>query len=420
MSKVKAKIKEIKAREIINSAGRPTLEVTIISDKNTSASVAYPFDNYVSAFSANCKLDGDVNRFKGLGHLKSVSIVLDQVAPELKDFDIYQQEELDNLLKKLNGDKNILGPAVIYCVSLANAKLAAMSSGQELFAYIVKLYGLNKPKADKLPVPLINIFNGGDTGDTNLDFQEFLLIPKRDKVSEMIRKSSEVFLELAEVLEEAGLDTDTGQEGGYAPEIYSSIEALEFMLSAIIRSGYEPGSDFNLGVDIGSSILYDQEEKKYIFSLDRNYFSAMDMTALYEEWLSRYPIVYLEDAFNENDWDSWKSLTINMGDKLILAGDDIVSSNINRLRELLNKNTFNTVILKPAKAGTLTDAYKYAKLAQERGYKLALCGLNQETDDNSLADLAVAFGAQYFKGGSLARGERVMKYNRLTEIAEKL
>ena len=420
-TKKKILIKEIIALEVLNSSGRPTLEIKIIGDNNQSASAGYAFDNYETLFSDKDKLDNDEKRYKGWGRLNSIELVNNKLKPALLGHNIFEQVELDEKLTELNGpDRNNLGPALIYCVSLACANLAAKSSNQELFAYITNLYKLKAIKKNNLPLPIFNIFNGGDTGDTDLDFQEFLLIPKRAEISQMIRKSSEVFLELAEVLKEAGLDTDTGQEGGYAPEMDSSIEALEFMLTAIIRRGYSPGEDFNLGLDIGSSILYDSEEKKYVFSLDRNYFSALDLSSLYEEWLNRYPIVYLEDAFSEHDWESWQKLNSRLGKKLIISADDLLASNIKRLRESLDKRALNAVVLKPAKAGTLTESVFYAKLAQDHGYKLVVSGLNQESNDSLITDLAVSFGADYFKAGSLSRGERTIKYNRLLTIESEL
>ena len=420
-NKKKVLIKDIIASEILNSSGRPTLEIKIVADNGQKASASYAFDNYETLFSDKDKLDNDAKRYKGWGRLNSIELLNKEIKSVLLGHNIFDQLEFDKKLVELNGpERNDLGPALVYCLSLACANLAAKSLNQELFVYIAQLYNLKAPKKTNLPLPIFNIFNGGDTGDTDLDFQEFLLIPKKESVAEMIRKSSEVFLELAEVLKESGFDTDTGQEGGYAPEMDSSIEALEFILSAIIRRGYNPGQDFNLGLDIGSSILYDTEAKKYVFSLDRNYFTALDLTSLYEEWLSRYPITYLEDAFSENDWESWQKLNSQLGKNLAIAGDDLLASNIKRLRESLNQGALNTVILKPAKAGTLTESALYAKLAQDHNYKLVVSGLNQETNDNFIADLAVSFGADYFKAGSLARGERTTKYNRLLEIESEL
>lgn len=420
-NKKKVLIKDIIALEVLNSSGRPTLKIKIIGDNNQWGSASYAFDNYETLFSDKDKLDHDAKRYKGWGRLNSLELIKKEILPALLGHNIFEQVELDKKLGELNGpERNNLGPALIYCLSLASANLAAKSLNQELFVYITKLYNLKPIQKNSLPLPIFNIFNGGDTGDTDLDFQEFLLLPKRATVAQMIRSSSEVFLELAEVLKESGFDTDTGQEGGYAPEMDSSIDALELMLTAIIRCGYIPGEDFNLGIDIGSSILYDSETKKYVFSLDKNYFSSLNLTFLYEEWLSRYPIVYLEDAFSDNDWESWQKLNTRLGKVLAISADDLLASNIKRLRESLDKKALNTVVLKPAKAGTLTESVLYAKLAQSHGYKLVVSGLNQESNDNFIADLAVSFGADYFKAGSLARGERTVKYNRLLEIEAEL
>ncbi len=420
MSKIKTKIKEIKAREVINSSGQATLELEIVSDNGKSAKTAYPFDNFSTSFSSETSKDDDKSRYGGQGCLSLIEQVNNVLAPKVKGQEL-SQKDLDQVLEeiKLENDRS-LDIAVKYCFSISCAKLSADLEQIDLFQYIVKTYKLKKPSSKKPVVPIFNIFNGGDTGDTDLDFQEFLLIPKKEDASEMIRKGSEVFLELAKVLKEAGHDTDTGQEGGYAPDMDSSIEAIEFILSAIIRAGYSPDKDFKLGIDIGSSILYDKDAGKYVFSLDKSYFSALDLESLYQEWLSKYPITYLEDIFNENDWDSWKKINDSLGDKLQIVADDLLSSNTNRLRESLNKNAFNTVILKPAKLSTLTKIVEYANIAQEYDYKLIVSGLNQELSDSHITDIAVALGADNLKAGSLSRGERVIKYNRLIEIQDKL
>lgn len=418
---IKAKIKSISAYESLTSSGKVSLEIKVFADDQSSASVCYPFDNSDAPFSAKDLKDNDLKRFKGFGRLGSIKNVVEKVSPALSGLSIFSQKEIDKKLKDLdakNGQE--LGPAIIFSVSLACAKLASLKINKDLFEYVRELGEFEKIDVKKLPLPIFNIFNGGDTGDTNLDFQEFLLIPKREEIKDCVQKGSEVFLELAEVLRESGLDTDTGQEGGYAPEIDSSIEAIELMLSAIIRSGYKPGLDFKLGIDIGSSILYNRIEGKYLFSFDRSYFSALDMKSLYEEWFSRYPIYYLEDAFSELDWDSWQEFNKNFGDKLLVVADDMLSSNINRLRESVNKKAFNSVVLKPSKTGTLTDLIEYVKLVKQHNYKLIMSGLNNESNDSYLSDLAVAFSANYLKAGSLSRGERVVKYNRLLEIERKL
>lgn len=416
----KIKIKDIRAREIINSSGQATLSIEVVADNGLFASMAYAFDNYNAPFAPEDKNDEDPKRYKGLGRLDSLGLVKKQVLPALKGMDIFSQLDIDKKLRELDGSDYKLGSAIVFCTSVACANLAALSSNQELFVYLAKVYKLKEADKNKLPLPIFNIFNGGDTGDTNLDFQEFLLIPKKEKAAEMVRKGVEVFAELADVLRESGLDTDTGQEGGYAPEMDSSIEAIELIMSAIIRSGFKPGKDFSLGLDIGSSILYDKIAGKYLFSFDKNHFSSLDMSSLYKDWLKKYPIIYLEDAFSEYDWKSWADLNESIGDRLLISGDDMISSNINRLRESINQNALNTVVLKPAKAGTLTECMEYAKLAKERSYNLVVSGLNHENNDSFVTDLAVACEAEYLKAGSLSRGERVVKYNRLVEISDSL
>lgn len=416
----KVKIKDIRAHEVLNSSGQATLSIEVVGDNGLFSSMAYAYDNYNAPFAVEDRKDGDSRRYKGLGRLDSLGLVKKKVLPALLGLDISSQLEIDKKLTELNGKDHKLGSAIVFCTSVACARLAAISANQELFFYLSKTYKLDKVNKEKLPIPIFNIFNGGDTGDTNLDFQEFLLIPKRDKSSEMIRKGAEVFAELADVLKESGLDTDTGQEGGYAPEIDSSIEAVELMMTAIIRSSYKPGRDFNLGLDIGSSILYDKITGKYLFSFDKNYFSPLDLSSLYKDWLRKYPITYLEDAFSEYDWKSWSDLNEAIGSKLLISGDDMISSNINRLRESVNQNALNTVVLKPAKAGTLSDSIEFARLARERSYNLVVSGLNHENNDSFITDLAVACSANYLKAGSLSRGERVVKYNRLVEIDNSL
>ncbi len=421
MPNAKTKIKELKAYEIINSSGQATLEIEVVADSGKSARTAYPFDNFSTNFSAEMKNDNDKSRYGGKGCIALVEQVNKILSPKVKGMDLFSQKELDQVLEetKWENDKS-LDVSIKYCFSISCAKLSADLQNMDLYQYIIKTYKLKKLDSKKSVIPIFNIFNGGDTGDTDLDFQEFLLIPKKEDASEMIRKGAEVFLELAKVLREAGHDTDTGQEGGYAPDMDSSIEAIEFILSAIIRAGYNPGKDFSLGIDIGSSILYDKSTAKYVFSLDKSYFSALDLESLYQEWLSKYPITYLEDVFNESDWESWKKVNDSLGDRMQIVADDLLSSNTNRLRESLNKNSFNSVILKPAKLGTLTKVVEYANIAQEYGYKLLVSGLNQELSDSHIADIAVALGADSLKAGSLSRGERVVKYNRLIEIQNNL
>jgi enolase len=412
------KIKNIKAYEILNSAGEPALAVKVILDNGLESTVSSTADYYDAPFARSSFGDGDFKRFKGRGRQLSVKKVEELAAPALIGQKIEGQEEIDHILNGLAGPKaKDLGTDAVFALSFACARLGAQAAKQELFSYLREVYKL---RAAKIPTPIFNIWNGGDSGDTNLDFQEFLLIPKKGLAAGMIRSGAEVFKELGEVLDEAGYDTDTGQEGGYAPDIDSSIEALEFILSAIIRCDYRPGEDFFLGIDVGSSVLYDGESGQYVFSLDNTYFKSANLLTLYEEWLKKYPLIYLEDAYSERDLNSWRDLTAALGKKMLIAGDDLFSSNIDRLRELLKEKTANTIIIKPSQAGTVTDTINCLKLAQEHGYQIVISARNQESNDDFIVDLAVAGGADYLKAGSLSRGERVAKYNRLLEIASLL
>ncbi len=408
------RIKNIKAREILDSSGRPTISVKVILENGLEASVACSQDFYDAPFAKPSKSDGDKKRFRGLGQALAVQKIEDFVSQKLSGQKISDQKAIDEKLLSLDNDR-LLPHGVLFAVSSACATLGAKINKQEIFEYLREQFSLAAPK---IPVPIFNIFNGGDSGDTSLDFQEFLLIPKKNAASEMIRSGAEVFLELGEVLSESSYDTDTGSEGGYAPDIDSTIEAIELIMSAIIRAGYNPGRDFTLGIDIGASIFYNEEEKKYIFSLDNSYFQSSDLKGLYNEWLRKYPVSYLEDPFREDDWRSWHDLTADLGRDIIIAGDDIFSSDINRFRETLKDRAANAIVIKPSQAGTLTEIITCAKLARERNYKLVISSRNRETVDSVIVDLAVACGADYLKAGSLSRGERVVKYNRLMEIGD--
>ena len=415
-----SKIKNIIAREILDARGIPTIEATVILENGCRARASVPGGTSKGSYEAHELRDGDSQRYAGLGVLQAVNKVNEIIAPKLIGFDVTKQKEIDDLLISLDGTKNKkkLGANSLLAVSLACARVAALSSGQELFSYLQKSFSLTTQP--KIPVPIFNLFNGGKHADTNLDFQEFLIIPKTAKADQMIQMGVEIFHELGKVLKEADYDTDTGLEGGYAPDLDSSIEAIEFILAAAIRAGYKPGEDIRLGIDVGSSILYDDESKKYIFPLDSAYFSAANLIGLYHEWFEKYPISYLEDGLAEDDLENWSKLTAELGGKMLIAGDDLFATDINRLRQGLSAKIANTIIIKPNQVGTLSETIDCVKLAQRQGYKVVVSHRSGETNDDFIVDLAVAIGADYLKAGSLSRGERVAKYNRLLEIAEMI
>ncbi len=360
--------------------------------------------------------DGDNKRYGGKGVLRAVSKINEIIAPKLIGSDILKQSEIDQTLIALDGTKNKsnLGANAVLAVSLACARAGALSEKQELFAYLKTTYDLAMPK---MPVPLFNIFNGGQHADSNLDFQEFLIIPKVGPITEMVRLGAEVFHELKKVLKEAGFTTNVGDEGGYASDLDSSINAIEFILAAALRVGYEPGKDLFLGVDAGSSGLYEEKTKKYIFALDNAQFSAANLIGLYNEWLKKYPFLYLEDGLAEDAWSDWRELTAELGKKMLIVGDDLFVTHTDRLRQGLKEKAANAIIIKPNQVGTLTETVECIKLAQQHNYKVIVSHRSGETTDDFIADLAVAAGADYLKAGSLSRGERLAKYNRLLEIS---
>lgn len=413
-----AKIKNITAREILDSRGWPTIEAKVTLDTGLSARASVPSGTSVGSYEAFELRDGDKKRYDGLGVLQAVNKVIEIISPKLIGQDITKQNELDQILINLDGTatKKNFGANATLAVSLACARAAALSKKQELFEYLRESFAFTAPL--KIPVPLFNIFNGGKHADTNLDFQEFLIIPKIASASKMIQTGAEIFHELGRVLKESDYDTDTGAEGGYAPDLDSSIEALELILAAAIRAGYTPGKDVYLGIDVGSSVLYEPETKKYMFPLDQAYFSSANLIGLYNEWLKKYPIIYLEDGLAEDDWENWRELTAELGEKMLIVGDDLFATNSNRLRQGLKEKAANSIIIKPNQVGTLTEAMECIRLAQKHGYKVIVSHRSGETNDDFIVDLAVSCGADYLKAGSLSRGERLAKYNRLLEIAD--
>jgi len=414
-----AKIKDISAREILDSRGNPTVEARVTLDSGLSATASVPSGASTGIHEA-CELrDGDKKRYGGQGVLKAVAKVNELIAPALIGWKVTDQANIDKAMIALDGtsNKSKLGANAILAVSLAVARVAALSEKQELSDYLKDTFSFGAPK---IPTPLFNIFNGGKHADTNLDFQEFMIIPSPAAAPEMVRRGAEVFHELGNVLREAGYDTDTGAEGGYAPDLDSSIEAIELIMAAIIRAGYRPGQDFKLGIDVGSSVLYEAATKKYVFPLDSANFSSANLIGLYNEWLKKYPILYLEDGLAEDDWAQWRELTAELGGKLLIVGDDLFVTNSARLREGLKEKAANSIIIKPNQVGTLTETVECLKLAQAHNYQVIVSHRSGETSDDFIVDLAVAAGADYLKAGSLSRGERIAKYNRLMAISELL
>jgi enolase len=443
-----SKIKAIIAREILDSRGNPTVEAKVTLGNGITAKAKAPSGASTGTHEAWELRDNDKKRFHGKGVLKAVNNVNQAIFKKLKGANVFKQELIDNALIKLDGTENKkkLGANAILPVSLACARAGALAKKQELYDYIAKIYKFNK--AYRLPIPSFNIFNGGKHADTNLDFQEFMIMPigydaklrknanpriansksikaggskiKKQKLpfAEMVRTGAEIFHELGFVLKEAGFDTDVGNEGGYAPDIYSSVQAVELIMAAIIQAGYEPGKNIGLGIDVGSSELYNKRTSKYIFKLDQAQFTSVTLNDLYYEWFRKFPIISIEDGLAEDDWEGWKALTRELGKEMLLIGDDLFVTNIKRLRKGIKERAANAILIKPNQVGTLTETIECIKLAQKHKYKIMISHRSGETCDDFIADLAVAVGADYIKSGSLSRGERLAKYNRLMEIEE--
>ncbi len=415
------KIKNIIAREILDSRGNPTVEVKVELDNGIVAKASVPSGASTGIHEAWEMRDGDKNRYGGLGVLTAVKNVNTKIKKELVGMDVTDQKKIDEAMIKLDGTENKrkLGANAILGVSLAAARAGAMAKKKELYEYLASTYDFKKP--DSMPTPSFNIFNGGKHADTNLDFQEFMIIPlKKTSFAEKVRMGAEIFHELGHVLKKAGFDTDVGNEGGYAPDIFSSVQAIELIVAAMINAGYKPGEDVGLGIDVGSSVLYDKEKKKYIFKLDQAQFTNKTLVGLYYEWFRKFPIVSIEDGLAEDDWDGWRDLTKELGQDILLIGDDLFTTNVNRLRMGLQEKVANAILIKPNQVGTLTETMECVKLAQKHNYKIMVSHRSGETTDDFIADLAVAVGSDYIKSGSLSRGERLAKYNRLMEIEESL
>jgi len=417
------KIKKITAREILDSRGNPTVETCVRLDNGMHAKASVPSGASTGIHEAVELRDGDGKRYDGLGVLDAIKNVEKKIFTKLKGVEITDQKKIDDLMIKLDGtkNKNKLGANAILSVSLACARAGALVEEMELYEYISKSYELRIANCKQMPTPCFNVFNGGKHADTNLDFQEFMIIPALAAgFKEKVRMGAEIFHALGYILKKAGYDTDVGNEGGYAPDIVSSIQAIELIMAAVLKAGYQAGSQISLGIDVGSSQLYNKADGKYIFKLDKASFTSATLTGLYHEWFRKYPIIYLEDGLAEDDWDGWKKLNKELGDNVMLVGDDLFVTNQERLRRGLAERAANAILIKPNQVGTLSETVDCVKLAQKHNYKVVVSHRSGETSDDFIADLAVAVGADYVKAGSLSRGERVAKYNRLMEIEDNL
>lgn len=408
-------IELVYAREVLDSRGNPTVEVEVALESGAVGRAIVPSGASTGAFEAVELRDGDKGRYIGKGVEKAVANVNEIIAPELEGMDAFDQPAVDALMIELDGthNKGKLGANAILGVSMAVARAAAEELGLPLFQYIG---GVN---AKQLPVPMMNILNGGEHADNSVDVQEFMILPVGAKsFREGLRMGAEVFHSLKKVLSERGLACGVGDEGGFAPNLGSNREALELIVEAIEKAGYKPGDDVKLGLDVAATEMYDKETKLYDLKHEGKKLTAEQMVDLYEEWVNNFPIVTIEDGLDEEDWDGWKVLTDRLGKKVQLVGDDLFVTNTERLERGIEAGVANSILIKVNQIGTITETLDAIEMAKRAGYTAVISHRSGETEDTTIADLAVAVNAGQIKTGAPSRTDRVVKYNQLLRIEE--
>jgi enolase len=413
LSKSEVAIAAITAREILDSRGRPTIEAEVHLETGVVGLAQVPSGASTGTFEAHELRDEDKHRYQGKGVLLAVRNVKEKIAPELLDLDAFDQVTIDHKMLERDGsaNKKYLGANAILAVSLATAKAAAAELAIPLYRY------LGSPLANVLPVPMMNVLNGGAHADNNVDFQEFMIMPVgADSFKEALRWGAEVFASLSQVLKEKKLLSGVGDEGGYAPNLESNQEALELLIAAIEKAGYKPGEQVALAMDVAASEFY--QDGQYIY--DGSAHSPAEFIDYLEKLVNEYPIVSIEDGLHEEDWSNWATLTQRLGSRIQLVGDDLFVTNPTRLQKGIESGVGNSILIKLNQIGTLTETLQTIELATRNGYRSVISHRSGETEDTTIADLAVATRAGQIKTGSLCRSERVAKYNRLLRIEEEL
>ena len=414
-------VEAIKALEVLDSRGNPTVQVEAILEGGFYGKSIVPSGASTGSFEAVELRDGDANRYLGKGVQKAVSNVNDRIAKKIRNMNAYDQRKIDQMLINLDGteNKSKIGANATLGVSLAVAKAAADSLGLSLYNYIG---GIN---AHLLPIPMMNILNGGKHSDNNLSIQEFMIMPVGEKTfSQRLQTGVEVYHNLKKVLKEKGYSVAVGDEGGFAPNLESEEQAIELIIEAVVRAGYEPQKDIMIALDVASTEMYEEAQK---IGKDGYYFWKKDEFKTKEQMIDylvnltqKYPIASIEDGLAENDWESWKTLTERIGDKVQLVGDDLFVTNANRLQRGITDKTANAILIKPNQIGTLTETLETIELAQKNGYRTIISHRSGETEDTTIADIAVAVNAGQIKTGAPCRTDRVAKYNRLLNIESEL
>lgn len=415
-------IEEIKALEVLDSRGNPTVQVEVITEEGTNGVAMVPSGASTGSFEAVELRDGDKSRYLGKGVLKAVENINKIIAKELEGMNVFEQAEIDKKLIEIDGTENKgkLGANATLGVSLAVAKAAANSLGMSLYKYIG---GVN---AKTLPVPMMNILNGGKHADNTVNIQEFMIMPVGAKsFSECLRMSAEIYHTLKKVLKAKGLATGVGDEGGFAPNLSSDEEALKLIVEAISKAGYKPGEDVVLALDVASTEMYDEAKKIgkegcYYFWKTEELKTEDEMIEYLEDLANKYPIISIEDGLAEEDWEGWRKLTEKLENKLQLVGDDLFVTNIKRLQKGLDNKIANSILIKLNQIGTLTETLDAIELAKKNGYTAVVSHRSGETEDTTIADIAVGLNAGQIKTGSLSRTDRIAKYNRLMRIEDEL
>ena len=409
-------ISQIHARQIFDSRGNPTVEVDVTLDSGVVGRAAVPSGASTGKHEAVELRDDDASQFMGKGVLKAVENVNSKIAEELVGFSVYEQALLDKIMIELDGTPNKanLGANAILGVSLAAARAAAQDAGMPLYRYIGGV------GASTLPVPMMNILNGGSHADNSIDFQEFMIMPTgASSFSEALRWGTEIFHHLKNVLKKQGFSTNVGDEGGFAPNIKSNEEAIKIVLQAIETAGYRPGEDVFIAMDAAVSEFY--EDGVYHFKKSTgDKLTSSQMVDYWADWVKKYPIISLEDGMDEDDWTGWKSLTDRVGQQTQLVGDDLFVTNVDRLQRGINEGIANSILIKVNQIGTLTETIAAVNLGRRNGYKSIMSHRSGETEDSTIADLAVALNTGQIKTGSASRSDRMAKYNQLLRIEEEL
>jgi len=411
-------IAHIHARQILDSRGNPTIEVDVLTEGGAVGRAAVPSGASTGTHEAVELRDGDKKRYLGKGVENAVNNVNTTLADELRGIEVTDQRSIDLTMIELDGSENKanLGANAILGISLAAAKAAAAEVGQPLFRYVG---GVN---AALLPVPMMNILNGGSHADNSIDFQEFMVMPANARsFSEALRIGTEIFHHLKEVLKKKGLSTNVGDEGGFAPNLKSNVEAIETVIQAIEKAGYKPGLDVWIAMDAAASEFYDPKEKIYHLKKSTgDKLSSAEMVDYWTDWSKKYPILSIEDGLAEDDWDGWKKLTDTIGDKVQLVGDDLFVTNVERLGQGIAHQTANSILVKVNQIGTLTETINAVQMAMNNKYTAVMSHRSGETEDTTIADLAVALRCGQIKTGSASRSDRIAKYNQLLRIEEML